>query len=99
MKRAQENPFVGTWFDVNEYYYEVEFTVSVGPKGTSVEARDPHDGEKAKISNIALLPDHLIFTAHWPSTGRITENRFDLDSADHVRLTFTFTDTTILKRK
>ncbi|TAL31507.1 MAG: hypothetical protein EPN97_10955 [Alphaproteobacteria bacterium] len=103
-KKQKKHPLTGTWVDINPYESEVEFTVSIGAKGVSVKARDPNDGETARVSGVSLMRDNisreqLSFTCYWPSTGRITINRLGLIARGRVQLIFTYTDSTTMIRK
>ncbi|MBY0411558.1 MAG: hypothetical protein K2Q97_15890 [Burkholderiaceae bacterium] len=93
------NQFLGTWAGPDEYTSEVEYTVKREDGVIVVEAIDPSDGEIAEVSSVQLHESELLFTARWPSTGRIAHCKFQLESSTVVLLTFTFTDRARLVKK
>jgi hypothetical protein len=91
--------FLGTWVGPDEYTSEVEYTVKEHDGLVVVEAVDPSDGETAEISGVQANESELRFVALWPSTGRVSQCTFNLESPQAVRLTFTFTDRARLVKK
>lgn len=93
------NPFIGTWIGPDEYTSEVEYSVSESSGTVVVTARDPSDGEQAKVTDVSMSTARLTFVARWPSTGRVAQCVLEVHGPRDAILTFTYTDHARLTRK
>jgi hypothetical protein len=72
----------------------VRYTVSAEGGKLTVTGIDTGEGEIAQIYDVAWHEGKhtLEFSAHWPSTGRMTKNRFQPSTANNrADVTYTFT--------
>lgn len=98
-QKNKRDLLVGTWSSTDEYYGDVEFTITRSGDSYAVQACDGFDGEKADIFETAWDGTLLSFAAHWNSTGRFARYRILLVSANRIDLTYTYTDTEMYHRK
>jgi hypothetical protein len=89
-----KNPLLGTWRSCDPFEENVSFTISAEGGVLTVSGIDSTDGERPEVFGIAWSQDArtLEFSAHWPSTGRLTKYRFSAaTSGDRTEVSYTFT--------
>jgi len=87
------NPLLGTW-RACDGFSDVRYTVSAEGGKLTVTGIDIGEGEIAQIYDVAWHEGKytLEFSAYWPSTGRLTKNRFQPSTANNrADVTYTFT--------
>src|SRR5687768_984556 len=96
-----KNPLLGTWRSCDPCEESVSYTISAEGGELVVSGIDSYDGERPEVLGVAWSQETgvLEFSAHWPSTGRLTKYRFQTPaSGDRTEVSYTFTVQQIWER-
>ena len=97
--KPKRDLLLGAWSSGDEYYSDVEFTITRSGGAYAVQICDGFDGEKADVFETAWDGRVLSFAAHWNSTGRFARYRIQLLSPNRIDVTYTYTDNEMYHRK
>lgn len=92
------NRLLGTWVTPGESTAEVQYTVADHAGSIGIAAMDPNDGA-ATVQVVELSDAHVCFVAHWPSSGRESRCRLEIQSNGEAALTISCTDHARLVRR
>lgn len=92
------NRLLGTWVIPGEYTAEVQYTITDHGGSIGVAALDPKDGA-ATVQVVELSDAHVCFVALWPSSGRESRCKLEIQSDGEASLTLSCTGHARLVRK
>ena len=101
MKKKDEidKGLLGTWISHDEVGSTVEHWVRAHKGLYRVTCVDTYDGELGEVYDVKWDGERLRYCIYWASSGRFAKNSILRLSANQVELTYTFTDTELLRRK
>jgi hypothetical protein len=92
------NRLLGTWVTPGESTAEVQYTVADHAGSIGIAAMDPNDGA-ATVQVVEFSDAHVCFVALWPSSGRESRCRLEIQSNGEAALTISCTDHARLVRR
>ena len=98
-KSSIDRGLIGNWISYDENGSTIEHRISMAKGEYKVTCVDTYDGELAEVYDVKWDGNRLSYCLHWPSTRRFSRNSILRQSQDQVELTFTYTDTELLRRK
>ena len=99
-KRVDESDLLlGTWVNSEGDDLRADYTITRKALGLVVHGVDRYDGEEFVISDISWDGHVLNFKSLMPSTGRTGSHIFRPLSRKRAKVTFTFTETEIWRKK
>lgn len=93
------NRLLGTWVFPDERSAAVEYTIAEHQGDIGVAAVDTGDGQAASIQIVEFSDAHIAFVALWPSSGRESRCKLEIQSNGEAVLTLAWTDRARLVRK
>jgi hypothetical protein len=96
-----KNPLLGTWRSCDPFEENVSFTISAEGGVLAVSGIDSSDDERPEVLALTWSQESRVleFSAHWPSTGRLTKYRFSApNSGDRTEVSYTYTVQQIWER-
>lgn len=93
------NKLLGTWVVPDESEAVLEYTIAEHQGRIAVSAVDARDGQVATVQILELADAHIAFVALWPSPGRESRCRLEIQGNGEALLTSTCTNRARCVRK
>ena len=97
-KAPVNRDLIGHWISCDELGSNVKHQISISRGKYKVTCIDTSDNEIGEVYDVKWDGEKLHYCVYWASTGRFAKNTMVQQAMNQVELTYTYTDSEILKR-